>query len=164
MKRKLPEILTEEEILKIIKATNKPKYKLMVALGFYQGMRVSEIANLKLENVDKNMKLLRIKQAKGSKDRNIPIAKEVYKGLKHLPIGIKIRAMQTAFKKLVKKAGITKDIHFHSLRHSGATFYRRIRKWDIRELQVFLGHSDISTTQIYDHISPQNLMDKMGWD
>jgi len=114
---KLPEIITEQELQKILKVTKKPTHKLAFALGFYQAMRVSEVVNLKPENINKGQKLILIKQAKGGKDRNIPIAPEVMKGLKHLPIGVGIRALQKSFKKYLKIALDREDLSFHGLRH-----------------------------------------------
>jgi len=162
-RRVLPETLDEVEMLKLLKVTTNPRHKLAFALGFYQAMRVSEIVNLKPENVDRSMKLLRIKQAKGGKDRNIPISPNVIRGLKHLPMKCGVRALQIAFKKAVRKAGISKDLHFHCLRHSGATHYLNKKKWDLRQVQVFLGHSRIATTEIYTHVNPTDLVGLM-WE
>jgi len=162
MGRKIPETLSEEEIIKLLESIKKPKYKLSIALGFYQGMRVSEIVNLKPENVDKGQKLIRIKQAKGKKDRNIPIAPQVMKGLKHLPIGRSVRTLERIFKDKCKSL-FDKDLHFHTLRHSGASYYLNKKKWDLRSVQVFLGHSKIATTEIYTHVSPQDLLERM-WE
>ena len=124
-------------------------------------MRISEIVKLKPENIDFGQKLIRIKQGKGGTDRNIPIAPEVLRGLKHLPIRCGVRALQVIFKKYVKLAGIDKDLHFHCLRHSGASHYLNKKKWDLRSVQVFLGHSRIDTTTIYTHVNPQDLVNKM---
>ena len=95
----LPEIITEEEFLKILKETKNNQDKLAYSLGFYECMRISEIVNLKPENIDYNLKIIKIKQGKGSKDRNIPIAPEVLKGLKHLPIRKGVRALQKSLKR-----------------------------------------------------------------
>jgi len=158
---KLPEIITEEELQKILKVTKKPKHKLAFALGFYQAMRISEVVKLKTENINKGQKLILIKQAKGKKDRNIPIAPEVMNGLKHLPIGVGVRALQKSFKKYLKIALDRDDLSFHSLRHSGVTHYLTKKKWNSLEVQRFAGHSKISTTELYTHISPENLVDRM---
>jgi integrase len=163
MEQKLPEVITEEEIIKILKATNNVKHKLAFSLGFYECMRISEITNLKVENIDKQQKLIKIKQAKGHKDRNIPIAPEVINGLKHLPIDLTPRALQIAFKKKLKEVLDRTDLHFHSLRHSGITHYLTKKKWNSLEVQRLAGHSKISTTEIYTHISPQNLVNRM-WE
>ena len=158
---KLPEIITEKELQEILKVTKKQTHKLAFALGFYQCMRVSEVANLKPENINKGQKLILIKQAKGKKDRNIPIAPEVIKGLKHLPVGVGVRALQKSFKKYLKIALDREDLHFHSLRHSGITHYLTKKKWSSLEVQRLAGHSKITTTEIYTHISPENLVSRM---
>lgn len=158
--RKIPETITEKEFLQILEATKHKHHKIAFALGFYNCLRVGEIVSLKQENIDKGRKLLMIKQAKGKKDRNIPIAPEVMNGLKHIPVNISIRALQFAFKKIAKQV-LNKDLHTHTLRHSGATHYLNIKKWDIRQVQVFLGHSRINITEIYTHVNPQDLVNKM---
>lgn len=163
MKIKLPEVITEEQLIQILEATTKPHHKLAFALGFYECMRVSEVVNLQPENVDKQFKLLHIKQAKGKKDRNIPIAPEVMKGLKYLPIKCGVRALQIAFKKKLKQVLDREDLYFHSLRHSGITHYLTKKKWNSLEVQRLAGHSKITTTQIYTHINPEDLVNRM-WD
>ena len=160
MKRVIPDTITEEELQQLIKKVKSHKKRLAYCLGFYQCMRVSEVTNLRPEHIDKGRMLLMIKQAKGNKDRNVPISPLVLNGLKHLPIGVGVRALQISFKKIAKEV-LGKDLHFHSLRHSGATFYLNVRKWNIRVVQTFLGHADIGTTMIYTHISPDDLMRAM---
>jgi len=165
----LPEVITEEELIKILDKTKNPKNKLAFALGFYECMRISEIVNLQPENIDKKTKLIKIKQAKGHKDRNIPIAPKVMNGLKHLPVGSKkskdfgVRALQIALKKKFKQVLGRDDLHFHSLRHSGITHYLTKEHWNSLEVQRLAGHSKIATTEIYSHINPQNLVDRM-WE
>lgn len=158
--RKIPETITKAEVDKILKETKKHHHRIAFALGFYNCLRVSEVSNLKKDNIDKGRKLLKIKSSKGQIDRNIPIAPEVIKGLKHIPIGIGDRALQIAIKKQAKKS-INKNIHFHLLRHSGATYYHIEKSWDIRKVQQFLGHARLDTTQIYTHVTPKDLMKEM---
>lgn len=164
MGRKLPETITEKELLSIIQVTKKNNHKLAFLLGFYQCMRISEIVKLKPENIDINQRMIRIKQAKGGKDRNIPIMPEIIKKLHYLPIGCNSRALEYAFNKYYKKAGINKDLHFHSLRHSGATWLLNVKKWDIRHIQQFLGHAKISTTEIYAHVTADDLIELVWGD
>ena len=178
MAEKLPEIITEEELIKIVEKTKSNKYKLAFMLGFYECLRVSEVACLRQEHVNREMKLLLIKGsdvskgkkgAKRGKDRNIPIAPEVIKGLKYLPVGNDkakdngVRAIQYAFKKKVLEVLGRTDIHFHTLRHSGITHYLTKKKWNTLEMQRMAGHSKSSITEIYTHINPQNLVERM-WD
>lgn len=157
---KIPETISEDELKKILEGTKKPQHKLAFALGFYQAMRVSEVVKLQPEDVDKGSHLIHIKQAKGGKDRIIPIAPEVLKGLKFLPVKCGVRALEIAVKKKAAVA-IQKNIHFHTLRHSGATHYLNVKRWSTRQVQVFLGHSKITTTEIYTHVTPQDLLDLM---
>jgi len=162
MKRefKLPEIITEEELIKIIEKSEKNHYKLAFALGFYECMRISEVVKLKKEDINKQLKTIHLKQAKGHKDRVIPIAPEVLRGLSHLPIKVGCRALQIAFKRICKEA-TGKDLHFHSLRHSGITHYITKKRWSSLEVQRLAGHSKIQTTEVYTHIIPEHLVDKM---
>ena len=158
--KKIPETISEADVIAILNSIKKPHHKLAVALGFYQAMRVSEIVNLKQEDVDIGQRIIRIKDAKGGKDRNIPIAPQVQRGLKNLPVDCGVRALEIMFKKYGKKV-LNRDVHFHTLRHSGATYYLNDKKWDSRQVQVFLGHSSLQTTQIYTHVKPQDLVNLM---
>jgi len=164
--QKLPDTITEEQLVDVVKATKLLKYKLAFMLGFYQCMRVSEIAKLRIENVDKNLKLLYIKQAKGHKDRNIPIAPEVFTKLKHLPCGSNkakdfgIRAIQYAFTNATKKS-LSQSRNIHILRHSGITFYLTKKRWNTMQVQRMAGHSRSSITEIYTHINPEDLVERM---
>lgn len=160
MSRKIPETITEQELSQLVHVVKDQRKKLALMLGFYQCMRVSEVTKLTSENIDLGRKLILIKAGKGNKDRHIPIAPEVLRGLKHLPIGCGDRNLQIFFKKLALKV-LQKDLHFHTLRHSGATHYLNVKGWDVRYVQQFLGHSKLDTTQIYTHVSPKNLIDKM---
>ncbi len=173
--QKLPEVLTEKEMIQLLKGTKNNKHRFAFALGFYEALRVSEVACLLPEHVNKESKLLLIKGsdaskglkgAKRGKDRNIPISPEIMRGLKFLPVGsLKakdrgIRALQIAFKKQLLKVLDRTDLSFHSLRHSGVTHYLN-KGWSSLEVQRLAGHSRIATTEIYTHINPQNLVNRM---
>jgi len=116
-KRKIPETITHKEFKKIILKTKNNKNKLAYSLGFYQGMRVSEVVKLTSDNIDCAIRIIMMKEAKGSKDRNLPIAPQVLNQIQHLPLGVGVRALQYSFKKAAKKA-LDKDLHFHCLRQS----------------------------------------------
>lgn len=162
--RKIPETIQEEELIKILQATTNKKDKTAYMISFYQALRVSEIVKLLPENIKKEQHLIEIKQAKGEKDRNIPIIRpiklneaEVMRALNNLPIGKGVRALELSFKKKAKEV-LNKDLHYHTLRHSGASWLLNKKKWDIRQVQQFLGHSKIQTTEIYTHVSPADLI------
>jgi len=171
MALKIPDTITEEEFLKLVNdpgVRKKTKNRIAYLFAFYQCLRISEVVKLKKEDYDANTKLLHIKQSKGRKDRNIPISPNTIRAVKFLPLGSSkakdggIRAFQYALKKdSIRILG--KDIHPHTLRHSGATWYLNKKKWDIRQLQRFLGHTDIKITQIYTHVNPEDLTALM-WD
>jgi len=178
MQQKLPEVITEEELKRILEGTKNKKHRLAFALGFYEALRVSEVACLLPQHVNRELKLLLIKGsdvskgkkgAKRGKDRNIPIAPEIIAGLKILPVGSSkakdqgVRALQYAFKKKLKQVLKRDDLSFHSLRHSGITHYLTKKKWSSLEVQRLAGHSKVSITEIYTHINPENLVSRM-WD
>lgn len=162
MAQKIPETINEEEFIKLYRNVKNKNHRVAFLLGFYGAMRVSEIVKLRQEDIDRGQKIIRIKQAKGKKDRNIPIPPQTQRALGHIPISCGVRALQIAFKEKSKKV-LNKDLHFHCLRHSGATHYLNKKKWNTRQVQQLLGHSKIQTTEIYTHVTPQVLIDKM-WE
>lgn len=151
MARKLPKTMSEAEFLEGLKGVKQKNHKIAFMLGFYQCMRVSEVVKLRPEDVDRERGFIHILDAKGGKDRDIPIMKPVEGGLKHLPVKVGCRALQKALKRYW--AGHK----FHDLRHSGATYYLNVKKVDIRLIQQLLGHSRLDTTQIYTHVTPEGL-------
>ena len=110
-----------------------------------------QIYPLTKDNIDLNKGYIHLKNAKGRVDRDIPIMKPIIKGLKHLPIEMGIRNLEKRIK------NYWPAIHPHSLRHAGATMYLNDKKLDIRFIQQLLGHSNLSTTQIYTHVNPTQL-------
>jgi len=170
--KKIPSVLTKEEVRKLIDSINAKKSKLMVSLMYACGFRVSELVNLKIRDLNFEEKTGSVRQGKGKKDRvfNIPeflledlknqaeIQKEQQK--EHLFTGPKGRLSERNLQKIIssaaKRIGINKDVHCHTLRHSFATHLLE-NGVDIRKIQELLGHSDLSTTQIYTHISREEL-------
>jgi len=153
---KIPETISEAEINLLVKSARKNKLKAAIVLGFYQGLRVSEVINLTKSDVDMPRGFLHIKQGKGKKDRDLPIMKPAIFYFRFLPLDVTRQALHKAVKKLGKEV-LRKDIHFHTLRHSGASFYLNEKGIDIRHIQELLGHSRLSTTQVYLHVNPQQL-------
>lgn len=160
-RRKLPKTISEKQFLAIMKKVPKEDKKLRLAfmLGFYQCMRVSEIVKLKKEDVDLDRNFIHILEAKGGKDRDVPIMAPVRKGLKYLPItglGYSIRALQRKIDKYSMKA-LGHGFFMHGLRSSGSTFYLNDKGVSIRHIQDLLGHSRIDTTMLYTKVTPRHL-------
>ncbi len=170
--KKIPAVLTKDEIKKLLESIANCKSKLMVSLLYACGFRVSELVNLKLIDLNFNEKIGHARQAKGKKDRifNIPeflipvlqeqVEKQKSDNQEYLFTGPKgnlsTRNIQKIVSKATKKAGIEKDVHPHTLRHSFATHLLE-NGTDIRFIQVLLGHSSLSTTEMYTHISTSQI-------
>ena len=170
--RRIPAVLTKDEVRKLFDATPTKKSRLMLELTYACGFRVSELINLKVSDLDFNEMIGYVRQAKGKKDRifNIPkfLAKKLEKQCKKQqennqeflftgPKGkLTDRNLQKIVRVVAKKAGINKEVSPHTLRHSFATHLLE-NGVDIRKIQELLGHADLSTTQIYTHISTEEL-------
>ncbi len=162
MKIKLPVCIQEEEILKLLNDKKVKKYhKFAFAMAFYECMRVSEVVHLKLEDIDFNLKMIKINMSK-SGDRVIPIAPEIFnKGIRtYIPLRCGVRALEIAFKNACKRV-LNKDYHFHSLRHGGISFYINKKHWASLQVQRLAGHAKIQTTEIYTHVRPEDLVSRM---
>jgi len=170
--KRIPIVLSKEEVKKLTDAINNEKSRLMIKLIYSCGFRVSELVNLKIKDLDFNQKEGHIRQAKGRKDRafNIPpylieelkkqAEKQVEINQEYLFTGPKGKLSERNIEKIVrlatKKAGINKSVHPHTLRHSFATHLLEDGT-DLRGIQELLGHSSISTTELYTHISTEKL-------
>lgn len=169
--KKLPVVLSKEEILKIIENTKNPKHKLLISLSYSAWLRVSDITNLKVWDINLELLTIHIKTSKWQKDRITIFSEKLKKDLWKIILfkdkndylieserGGKIteRTVQIIFKNSLRKAWIKKEATFHSLRHSFATHL--LENWtDIRYIQELLGHSSIKTTQIYTKVINPNL-------
>lgn len=180
-KKSLPNILTEEDVLKLldIELTDNFSYrnKAMLELMYATGLRVSELVNLKLQDVDLSQDIVRT-FGKGSKERIIPIgdyAKEYLEKYIYKYRGTMLKKNNCEYlflnnhgnkmtrqgffkivKKIAKEKGIEQELSPHTLRHSFASHLLKYGA-DLRTIQELLGHSDISTTQIYTHITNEEL-------
>lgn len=176
--QRLPKVISLKEIEEILHADLNVLQSLMVELLYSCGLRVSELVNLKINDIDMNSKYVRC-FGKGSKERIIPIGKKALDVLnKYMPEReLLIKKYNLSTKKLLvlesgrlvnrqdvynvihaKGKMINKNISPHTLRHSFATHLLE-NGADLRVVQELLGHSDVSTTQLYTHISKKRLKD-----
>jgi site-specific recombinase XerD len=167
----LPKVINAQDIKKLFEVTTNLKHNTMLKLCYGMGLRVSEIVNLKITDIDsKNLQVF-IERAKGKKDRyaNLPesILEQLrayfvaYKPKKYLFEGqygdqYSIRSAQKVFADALKKAKINKTIGIHGLRHSFATHLLEAGT-DISFIQELLGHNDLKTTLRYTHVSQQTI-------
>ena len=171
LEKKLPTVLTKEEIKKLLTAAENPKHRLLIEFLYSSGLRVSECVSLKIDDLDLSEKMGKIRHGKGNKERYIILSDNLiqhlndYMGKKKdsspniFSVNgrpITARQAQNIVKESAKKAGIKKKVFCHALRSSFATHLLEVGT-DIRVIQELLGHSNLSTTQIYTKVSTQQL-------
>lgn len=169
--KKLPIVLSHVEIKEIIQATENAKYKLMISLGYACGLRVSEVVNLRVADLDIDDLVVHIKGAKGKKDRISVLPEKLQNDLRNIIAGksnndfifasnrggkLTTTSLQKMFRKSLANTNIRKPATFHSLRHSFATHLLE-NGTDVRYVQELLGHSNIRTTQIYTQVTNPKL-------
>lgn len=159
-KKKLPVFVSENDLLRILKVSEHKRHKFAYMLGFYSGLRISEVVNLEPRNINFEKGTMLVEEGKGSKDRIAILPKFFRKEMLELmPLKklVKQRALQKAFVKACEDSGVKTEkptIHFHSLRHGFCT--HAVEKGiDITRVQVLAGHENISTTNIYTHLNPK---------
>lgn len=168
----LPNVLSKQEVKELLEALRNLKHKTMLSLIYSCGLRCGELLALKPEHIDSKRNVLWIRMAKGKKDRITPLSEKTiemlrvyYKAFKprvYLFEGQQagtpydVRSLQHVVKLACKKAGITKPVTLHWLRHSYATHLLEAGT-DLRYIQEILGHSSPKTTQIYTHVSTRSL-------
>ncbi|MDL2297161.1 site-specific integrase [Bacteroidales bacterium OttesenSCG-928-B11] len=163
----LPKALSKEEVKKLFSVIRNPKHLLIMKLCYGMGLRVSEIVNLKIADIDSSRMLVLIESAKGKKDRYVPLPESVLTEMRQYYLLYKPRiylfegqygdayskrSVQAVFKTAMRKANIHKAIGMHGLRHSYATHLMEAGT-DMALIQKLLGHQNIKTTEIYAKIS-----------
>ena len=161
--KRLPKFITFDEFNKMLSFVKKKRDRLILMVLFYTGVRVSELVNIKKEDINFEGGFIRV-FGKGGKERYVPIPKflinELEEYIKYLKsdklFDISTRQVERIVKKYAKLAGINKKVTPHVLRHSLATTLLS-KGVDIRYIQELLGHSSLSITQIYTHVVPRQL-------
>jgi len=169
---KLPEVLSVEEVKKVLNALINPKHRLMLSTVYACGLRRSELINLKPTDIDSSRETLFIRRSKGRKDRVVRIPGKLIDELRDYYVMVRPleylfegqkkgtpyspESLGKVLKKALKKAGIKKQITLHGLRHSYATHLLEAGT-GIKYIQELLGHSSIKTTEIYTHISKESV-------
>lgn len=166
--KKLPIILSKEEIEKLITATININHQLIIQIGYAAGLRISEIINLKWQDIDFNRNTIHLKRTKGKKDRIVMLSQKVKEELQKLNQKSQYvfvtnrcgkytqRTIQKIIENAAKKTGIKKKVTPHTLRHSFATHLLE-NGTDIRYIRDLLGHANISTTLIYTKVSNKEI-------
>lgn len=169
--QKLPIVISRNEIQKCIFSVSNAKHRLIISLAYAAGLRISEVRDLRVQDIDFENTLLHIKGGKGQKDRITPFSEKLSDSLRNQIAGkdildivfessrgtkLNLRTLQKIFENALKKSGIQKSATFHSLRHSFATHLIE-NGTDIRYIQELLGHQNIRTTQRYTHVTNPKL-------
>lgn len=170
--KKLPEVLSRQDVLRIMGKVDNNKHKAILFLIYSAGLRVGEVVKLRPEDIDSERKLIHVKQGKGRKDRYTVLSDialsalreylKKYKPEQWLFPGnvedkhITERTVQRIFEKAREKSGIRKSVSVHTLRHSFATHLLEAGT-DLRYIQELLGHSSSKTTEIYTHVSKSSI-------
>ena len=169
---RLPNVLSKEEVKRVLDAPVNEKHRVMLSLIYACGLRRSELIELIPGDLERDRKLLRIRQSKGFKDRVVPISEKViqmidlyithFKPEKYLFEGqyrgnrYSASSLDKVFKEAVKRAGLKREVTLHGLRHSYATHLLESGT-DLRYIQELLGHKSSRTTEIYTHVTTKSI-------
>ena len=170
--RKLPNVLNEEEVLRLLEHASGVKYRAALGVAYGAGLRVSEVANLKVSDINSKRMLIRVEEGKGSKDRNAMLSPRLLELLRDwwwvgrpstwlfpgrdplLPVTT--RQLYRVVEEAAAAAEIKTRVSPHTLRHSFATHLLE-QGVDIRVIQVLLGHAKLDTTARYAHVAAKVL-------
>lgn len=171
IKKSTPVVMTRNEVKKLFGVLHNPQHKLILQMFYSSGLRLSEAIRLRVKDIDFNEHVLWVRDGKGGKDRMTILSKKLAENLEHhcrfktkddfvflnkYGQPLSPRSVQKIIEKAKVEAEIGRDIHIHTLRHSFATHLLEDGV-DIRKIQELLGHSDLSTTQVYTHVSNEEL-------
>jgi len=165
--KKLPVVFSKQEVSKILEHTRNLKHRAIIAFAYSSGLRLDEVRQVKLTDIDSSRMQIRVSNGKGNKSRYTILSKQILEMLReywsdyrpkvYLFEGFKkreplsISTLQTIFYQRMKAVGIKKQASFHTLRHSFATHLLE-QGVNLRVIQALLGHTSIKTTTIYTHL------------
>jgi site-specific recombinase XerD len=172
--QRLPAVLSAEEVSRLLAAVRDPRYRLAMMVAYAAGLRLSEILNLRVEDIDSHRMVIRVRQGKGGKDRYTLLSPVLLEALReywrawrpetllfpsrHLggtgPVSAS--CLQRACTQAARDAGLRAGIGLHTLRHSFATHLLE-GGTSIRVIQRLLGHQSLVTTALYTHVSAEAL-------
>lgn len=174
--KKLPIVLSQEEMQKMFSVCENTKHKVVLALLYSVGLRISELINLKWSNIDRSRMVINIIQSKGKKDRQVPLTPSLipllekyyreYKPSVYVLNGqgdlaqYSKKSVAEVLRQLADKAGINKRIYPHLIRHCTGTHLVE-QGTDINLIQKMFGHNNVRTTNLYTHIS-HNVISKIN--
>lgn len=176
--RKLPVVLSKQEVKRLLKAPSHIREKVMFALTYDTGIRINELSNLLIADADLDRKQLHVRKSKNKKHRYVTISEHTVRGIKkHLALNnprvylfenqsrkgmpISHTRIRTLFKEAITQASIQKQVSVHSLRHTYATHQLEAGQ-NIMNVKEAMGHSDIQNTLLYLHIAQLNPVKKFG--
>lgn len=172
--KKLPVVLSREEVARLLRAVGNRKHRTMLMAAYGCGLRRSEVLNLQVDDIDSSRMVVRVRSGKGRKDRYVPLAAALLKALRvcwreYRPVEylfpvqggnepIKPRTIGKFCQAARSEAGLRKGVSLHTLRHSFATHHLEAGT-DLPTLQMILGHNSLRTTSIYLHVSAARIRD-----
>ena len=175
--RKIPVVLSPEEVARVLEAAPGPKYKAALSAAYGAGLRVSEVVSLKVSDIDSKRMMLRIEQGKGRKDRHAMLSPQLLELLRDWyriarpqvwlfpgqnPVNpLTTRQLNRAVHAAAHMAEIKKRVTPHTLRHSFATHLLE-QNIDIRVIQVLLGHAKLDTTALYTRVATNTIREVMS--
>ncbi len=175
--KKLPVVLSRQEVKQIFAQITNRKHRMILATIYACGLRISEVINLQIKDIDSSRMCVHIKQSKGRKDRLLPLPSQLLHALRLYykqyhpkrdlfegkskkdlePVKYSTSSIRQILRRAVQKARIQKQISPHTLRHSYATHLYE-HGIDLRSIQNLLGHNSSKTTEIYTHVSTKHLL------
>lgn len=172
--KRLPEVLSAEEVAAILAAASTPKYRASFMLCYGSGLRTDEVVHLEPRHIDAQRMVIRVERGKGNKDRQVLLSKTLLQALrecwkryrperyliegKHRGQPIAATSIQRAFRAACRRAGVTKPVTPRSLRHAFATHLLESGT-NLRVVQSLLGHQSLNTTAVYTHLAKTWLAD-----